>query len=259
MVFENSLQSDLDWLAFQYAAGELHGTELVAFESRLANDLAAGEALAKAVLLGQMVAACEWEMANSSVTANSNFGLPHSVVADAASRQDLRPEGARGSVSPKKPEREMTAADARVFPTGKSRRPAVSWHVLALLGSAACLALMTSWMGSGRPEAHRQHASEMTAGLVSLWIDGAETAPELNNGASERDVSGATATTELVSLRPTDVLNGDSQALETHSLAAGVSELDGENDGEAVPGWMLAAVAERQREMGDPEGEVLQD
>ena len=51
--------TDLDWLAFQYAAGELRGTELDQFEQLLATDERACAALAQAVLLGQAVVRCE--------------------------------------------------------------------------------------------------------------------------------------------------------------------------------------------------------
>jgi hypothetical protein len=49
----------LDWLAFCYAAGELDASEAEAFESRLAEEQSAREALARAVELAQTVAAAE--------------------------------------------------------------------------------------------------------------------------------------------------------------------------------------------------------
>jgi hypothetical protein len=51
--------SDLDWLAFCYAAGELDLPAAEQFESRLATDQSAREALARAVELTQTVAAAE--------------------------------------------------------------------------------------------------------------------------------------------------------------------------------------------------------
>jgi hypothetical protein len=51
--------NDLDWLAFNYAAGELQPTEAEQFEARLAEDQAAREALARAVELCQTVSAVE--------------------------------------------------------------------------------------------------------------------------------------------------------------------------------------------------------
>jgi anti-sigma factor RsiW len=52
-------KSDLDWLAFCYAAGELDAPAAEQFESRLADDQRAREALARAVELTQTVAAAE--------------------------------------------------------------------------------------------------------------------------------------------------------------------------------------------------------
>src|SRR5882724_11426732 len=51
--------NDLDWLAFCYAAGELESAEAEQFESRLADDQPAREALARAVELCQTVTAAE--------------------------------------------------------------------------------------------------------------------------------------------------------------------------------------------------------
>ena len=50
---------DLDWLAFQYAAGELRGPELDRFEQLLATDDRACAALAQSMLLGQAIVQCE--------------------------------------------------------------------------------------------------------------------------------------------------------------------------------------------------------
>lgn len=55
----NDFQSDLDWTAFCYAASELSESETAAFESLLAEDQAAREALARAVELSQAVASAE--------------------------------------------------------------------------------------------------------------------------------------------------------------------------------------------------------
>jgi anti-sigma-K factor RskA len=56
---EQDTQSELDWLAFCYAAGDLSGEEAAQFETRLADDQTAREALARAVELSQVVAAVE--------------------------------------------------------------------------------------------------------------------------------------------------------------------------------------------------------
>lgn len=52
-------QSETDWLAFCYAAGELPEHEAEQFEARLATDQAAREALARAVELTQTIVAAE--------------------------------------------------------------------------------------------------------------------------------------------------------------------------------------------------------
>lgn len=55
----NSERTELQWLAFQYIAGELGPEDSAAFESRLANDQAACEAVAGAVELAEMMALAE--------------------------------------------------------------------------------------------------------------------------------------------------------------------------------------------------------
>ena len=53
-------RSDLDWLAFCYAAGELSAAECAAFEDRLARDEVACEAVARVTKLNlAIVAACD--------------------------------------------------------------------------------------------------------------------------------------------------------------------------------------------------------
>jgi hypothetical protein len=59
MSFNDNDRSDLDWLAFSYAAGELSPAVAGQFEVRLADDQVAREALARAVELCQVVAAAE--------------------------------------------------------------------------------------------------------------------------------------------------------------------------------------------------------
>ncbi len=59
MSTEHISTADLDWLAFQYAAGELQGAELEGFEKLLATDDRACAALAQAVMLGEAVVHCE--------------------------------------------------------------------------------------------------------------------------------------------------------------------------------------------------------
>ena len=62
--------SDLDWLAFCYAAGELDSAQTELFEARLADDQTAREALARAVELTQTVAAAETQCGDFVVPAH---------------------------------------------------------------------------------------------------------------------------------------------------------------------------------------------
>jgi hypothetical protein len=69
-----STDSDLDWLAFQYVAGELLADESEAFELRLADDPSACEAVARAVQLLGTVAAAH-STAPTPVPQTSTVGL----------------------------------------------------------------------------------------------------------------------------------------------------------------------------------------
>lgn len=213
-------QGDVEWLAFQYAAGELHGAELDAFEQLLATDLAACEALAKAVTLCQVVALSE-----------------HQVVAESRTEPICTERAVEvRSVTPDRqaPGRQVTI-----------QRPAIgttrgAW---ALVCSAVCLALMASWMGSGPIGPRGPLDSQTPVDVAALWIQGADP-------LSESSVDVAARTGESID---------ESEFPEAPDSAVGVAELDADDD-DAVPGWMLAAVAERQRELGeDPEEEVMQD
>ena len=53
----NTNDDDLDLIALRYVTGELDDTEVVAFESRLADDQEARDAVSRAVLVGWVQAA----------------------------------------------------------------------------------------------------------------------------------------------------------------------------------------------------------
>jgi len=63
----NEIQSELDWTAFCYAAGELTPVEVEQFEARLADEQEAREALARAVELTQAVAAGESQVGSYAI------------------------------------------------------------------------------------------------------------------------------------------------------------------------------------------------
>ena len=82
--------SDLDWLAFCYAAGELDAPAAEQFEARLAADQSAREALARAVELTQTVAAAEYQLQDfvapvSRVSADWNSRLSWMAIGGLAS------------------------------------------------------------------------------------------------------------------------------------------------------------------------------
>src|SRR5207253_583735 len=56
---KHEFKDELDWQAFCYLSGEVNAAEAEQFESRLADEQAAREALARAVELTQAVAAAE--------------------------------------------------------------------------------------------------------------------------------------------------------------------------------------------------------
>jgi hypothetical protein len=209
---KTTLQDDLEWLAFQYAAGELQGAEVDAFELRLASDLAACEALAAAVMLCHAVAVCEQEIPVSSKT---------------------------------------DAFDAGGSRVNRPGRQLVSWSVLALLSSAACLVLMVKWIDVG-PSPRGSLVAERTSGLVELWIDGAEQ----SSGASDVELGSSTRESGLL---PEDE-SGAVVVVENSNDADPLKSMELESDeDDAVPGWMLAAIAERQLDMGATEAEIMQD
>src|SRR5688500_9090345 len=55
----NPEQTDLQWLAFQYIAGELSEGDMAEFEARLGSDQVAREAVAEAVELAELTALAE--------------------------------------------------------------------------------------------------------------------------------------------------------------------------------------------------------
>lgn len=78
--------ADLDWLAFRYVANEMDADELTAFETRLGEDQAAREAVARAVELGYAVATVSL---NHEVIAGSSVSTAE--VAASANRGWLKP------------------------------------------------------------------------------------------------------------------------------------------------------------------------
>jgi hypothetical protein len=271
MASEISQQDDLDWLAFQYAAGELQGTERDAFELLLATDLLACEALAKAVQLCQAIAICEAELVADTFPVGSVM-QPNLETADVQSRATAIRRESLAAIRQGFAQPDTSLSRETLAAKSTSGRRPVAWHVFALVGSAACLALMTNWMGTGQPNLSGRQTADLQAGLVSLWIDGAAI-----DGAGAEDteltadsqldrqslvVAGNVEASNSVVLPHENVLadgtGHGAVVLKSNESVVNSVGLDSD-DGDAVPGWMLAAVAERQREVGAMDEEVIQD
>lgn len=65
-------RTELQWLAFQYIAGELGPDESATFESRMANDPAACEAVAEAVELAELMVLAENRVVQPVAVSKSN-------------------------------------------------------------------------------------------------------------------------------------------------------------------------------------------
>ena len=73
---ERPHEPDIEWLAFQYAAGELSDPEAAAVEQRMAHDQAMREAVSRAVALGRELAAArtvEAEVVPARIEHRKNF------------------------------------------------------------------------------------------------------------------------------------------------------------------------------------------
>jgi len=79
--------TDIDWLAFQYVTGELADDAAAEFESRLAVDQAACEAVSRMVLLNQAVVVGERRVPVSAATAASRGACPQSRPQRLSTRQ----------------------------------------------------------------------------------------------------------------------------------------------------------------------------
>jgi hypothetical protein len=71
--FNNQTESDREWLAFRYIAGELSDDEAVAFEAELETSQIAREAVARAVELSQAVAIAESQPVELVEAASQNI------------------------------------------------------------------------------------------------------------------------------------------------------------------------------------------
>lgn len=137
--------SDLDWQAWCYVSGEMTSDESAAFEARLADDLAACEAVARAVELNDALAAVALPVARNSV---------HSAE---------RPAGDRWPGRGRSPRRQAPWL------------PRLGWMAA---GAAACLTLilLVRWDGSHdvavvEHERAEHDAGDLASRLAQAWTE----------------------------------------------------------------------------------------
>lgn len=132
--------ADLDWMAFQYVSGDLAADDVIPFEERLANDLAACEAVARHVMI------CETAMAVPAVAVPAISATP--------------PKQA--------PQPSVTLATST--PTISSERSASRW--VGVVTAAACLGFAV-WMGlfAGPSTTHQEVLTDVDDQLVQYWVD----------------------------------------------------------------------------------------
>lgn len=299
---------DLEWLAFQYLADELSESSRTAFELLMATDLAACEALARAVSLWEAIAhspeirvtdpareyAARECTTSGSTASNYSTGQRVSAILPVSEPQVASGSGfsaAAVSVS----SGQGTGSRGRTVRSGQQRTfYSVLQRAVVLAGTAACLALMVRWAGPASTKPGRIELSR-SVGLAALWVqvadavnDGSLNDLNLNdqNTAQLRDESDfAVSSNETASgirsskgnltdstgdtLTDPAELESDLEVASSANVSTNAeipttrvrdSVFSTTFDDDEIPGWMLAAVAEQQREMGsDPEDEVIQD
>ena len=148
----------LNWLAVRYVLGELSESELLAFEERLATDLAVCEAVADAarLTLTLQVAAADWPVSPVCAT-NSPRMLP-----------------------------DATVHSSKTTPRG-------SWLVLAGATTAAAALLAAMSLGpASSPSTQLARVDRSASELVSLWRTGSAVAElDLDDADVEVAESGA--------------------------------------------------------------------
>ena len=138
MTTNNFSPDDLDWLAFQYVAGELQGADLEAFEDLLASDDRACSAVAQAVQITEAVVCCEHDCGQSV-----NRELRSARVASPVRQLGLQPA-----------KRQL-------------------WRgLLAVACSAASVAVMISWLNLQAPPEQLLTGSETA--VAALWVHNAD-------------------------------------------------------------------------------------
>jgi hypothetical protein len=209
MTSDHSEQSELEWLAFQYVAGELPGDDAAGFEERLATDQLAREAVARAVELADIAMAAEIHTAE---------------VASCAGADSVAAVSTRGASVP------ATSAGIR-----RSRRFAwIAW------GTAASLLLMVLVQQWRWTELMRRSAAE-TAATSSRSI------PSAAPGNLPGNLDSSALALAWAQARSTALTDDSPETaelpVESPAEIPAVVENSHDEDGLAAPSWMLVAVA----------------
>jgi anti-sigma factor RsiW len=189
----NDELNHFDWLAFQYVADELADDEREAFESQLADDQHAREALARAVETMQAIAAAEWVECDA----------PLPAVRVAASQRNV------------------------------SRWRRATWLVASVaicLVVVLAYQLISGWRGIGRPQGNDFPQVAQRDGLRRLapaWLQALdEVAPGEDESLSVSDVA-----EEAIDATSASPLDEDSELSPPDWLLAAVSGLAGKTMG----------------------------
>lgn len=204
--------NDLDWQAFLYASNELSADERAAFESRLANDQAAQEALASMVSLAEAVCAAESdaEISSNTVVASST------QVAEGPSR----------------------------------RHQAALWMALGAACLAMIFGLrQVMQTGNNRQPIAMQQDAQSDGKLVDLAQHWAQNLDE--HSVMEDVATGVVADPAVESTYEEPLPAEETESLEFSIAIDNSDDADEEETGIFVPSWMLAAVAQPVSSMDD--------
>ena len=203
---------DLDWLAYEYAAGELSDSQCAAFEERLAIDQSAREAVAAAV---ELIAACQIAFEQRPV----DFECPVASPAT-TSPQRRRASPRRRTASP----RRRTAARLAV--------------VAGTLAACVTIAWLGQFQGGGSgPGLADRDAQDRGASLVgseSLW---GQRGPAQQLAAIWADLGESL----FPDITPLGEVTSDGTEMNT-SVAPSNGIPSGDEADLAAPDWLMAAL-----------------
>lgn len=214
-------EQDLDWLAFQYVSGELSESESREFEERLGSDLAAGEALARQVMVCEaVVEACAAQPAAQSSTTDIPAQSSPSVTVCPTSKS-------------------TATVESVIEPNNKTR-----WA--SVLTAAVCISFAV-WAGlfsSASPDADSgQMADNKAAGDSRSSLDEELTSTTTTSATKQSRIVEYWIDVKQDLTEPIELTGSGSDELADLSFAADTVDISAANEDSLVPDWMLAAVS----------------